>query len=82
MVDEKGLISKDNLIITNMRHIELIRESVLAIQEADQTILANMPVDCVVIDIKKAWELLGSVTGKNVQDDIVTEIFSRFCLGK
>lgn len=82
LVDEEGLTSKDNLIITNMRHIELIRESLVAIQDAEQTLLANMPVDCVVVDIKKAWELLGSMTGKNVQDDIVTEIFSRFCLGK
>ena len=41
-----------------------------------------MPVDCAVVDLREAWDLLGSITGDAVHDDMVEEIFSRFCLGK
>lgn len=69
-------------LLTNTRHIELVRQSREALERALHTIESGMPVDCAVVDIREAWELLGSITGDTVHDDIVTEIFSRFCLGK
>ena len=81
-VMEKGFLNGDNAILTNTRHIELIRQSKLALEQALQTIEEGMPVDCAIVDMRRAWELLGSITGDTVSDDIVTEIFSRFCLGK
>lgn len=69
-------------LLTNTRHIELVRQSRAALQRALDSIEAGMPVDCAVVDLRDAWDLLGSITGDTVHDDMVTEIFSRFCLGK
>lgn len=69
-------------LLTNTRHIELVRQSRQALQRALDSIEAGMPVDCAVVDLREAWELLGSITGDTVHDDMVEEIFSRFCLGK
>ena len=41
-----------------------------------------MPVDLVQIDFTHAWELLGEITGDTVQDELLTQLFSQFCLGK
>lgn len=69
-------------LLTNTRHIELVRQSRAALKRALDSIEAGMPVDCAVVDLRDAWDLLGSITGDTVHDDMVTEIFSRFCLGK
>lgn len=69
-------------LLTNTRHIELVRQSREALKRALDSIEAGMPVDCAVVDLREAWDLLGSITGDTVHDDIVEEIFSRFCLGK
>lgn len=69
-------------LLTNTRHIELVRQSRAALKRALDSIEAGMPVDCAVVDLREAWDLLGSITGDTVHDDMVTEIFSRFCLGK
>ncbi|MCF0153771.1 MAG: tRNA uridine-5-carboxymethylaminomethyl(34) synthesis GTPase MnmE [Megasphaera sp.] len=69
-------------LLTNTRHIELVRQSREALKRALDTIEAGMPVDCAVVDLREAWDLLGSITGDTVHDDMVEEIFSRFCLGK
>ena len=82
MVMEKGILDGNNAILTNTRHIELVRQSQVALDQALQTIDDGMPIDCAIVDIRQAWELLGAITGDTVSDDIVTEIFSRFCLGK
>lgn len=72
----------DSALLTNTRHIELVRQSREALKRALDSIEAGMPVDCAVVDLREAWELLGSITGDTVHDDMVEEIFSRFCLGK
>ena len=69
-------------LLTNTRHIELVRQSREALKRALDSIEAGMPVDCAVVDLREAWDLLGSITGDTVHDDMVEEIFSRFCLGK
>lgn len=82
MVMQEGFLTGENALLTNTRHIDLIRQSKVALNQALQTIRAGMPVDCAIVDMRKAWEHLGSITGETVADDIVTEIFRRFCLGK
>ena len=69
-------------LLTNTRHIELVRQSREALSRALKTMEDGMPVDFAVVDLREAWSLLGSITGDTVHDDIVEEIFSRFCLGK
>lgn len=77
-----GFTDGPSALLTNTRHIELVRQSAEALERARQSLQDGMPLDCAVIDIRQAWDTLGSITGDTVHDDIVEEIFSRFCLGK
>ncbi len=76
-------ITNDNeVIITNERHKSQIRKANQSIENAINSIRNNMPIDISSIYIKQAMEDLGEITGKNVSDDIINEIFKNFCLGK
>lgn len=77
-----GFTDGPSALLTNTRHIELVRQSAEALERARQSLQDGMPLDCAVIDIRQAWDTLGSITGDTVHDDIIEEIFSRFCLGK
>lgn len=73
---------ENEVMITNMRHKNLIIKAKEACNEAKLTIEASMPLDLVAINIKDILESLGEITGENVSEDIIKEIFARFCLGK
>lgn len=76
-------ISYDNdTIITNERHKNAIRKSRKHINNAIKTIKNNMPIDIISSDMKQILEELGKITGDTVTEDIINEIFSKFCLGK
>ena len=76
-------INLDNeVLITNIRHKDLINKAIEKIQETKDTIKRNMPIDIIAIYIKDILEALGSITGEDVSEDIINEIFSKFCLGK
>ena len=76
-------INLDNeLIITNVRHKNLICEAIKNINEVRETINNNMPLDIIAIYIKNILEDLGNITGEFVDEDIINEIFAKFCLGK
>ena len=101
---ELSEINLDNeLIITNIRHKNLITKALNNIQETKITIKNNMPIDIVAVNIKEILENLGNmnmpidiitiyikdiledlgeITGEVVTEDIINEIFSKFCLGK
>jgi len=69
-------------LITNMRQKEQVERALGRIQEAMHSIQKEMPIDIIAIDIKETLEELGKITGDNVTEDIINEIFSKFCLGK
>ena len=73
---------KDATYISNIRHISLLEQAVDALKEVINGIEFGMPVDLVQIDLKRAWDALGEVTGESVQDELITQLFSQFCLGK
>lgn len=76
-------INFDNdVIITNLRHKNLISRAIENVKKSRETVNENMPVDIISIYIKDILEDLGNITGEFVTDDIINEIFSRFCLGK
>ena len=76
-------ISNNNeLLITNERHKTQIRKAKENIEKAMETIESLMPVDIISIHIKEALSDLGEITGENVSQNIIDEIFSKFCLGK
>ncbi len=69
-------------IVTNSRHQYLINQSLISLEKAINTINEGMPLDIIAIDVKDILENLGKITGKNVSEDVINEIFSKFCLGK
>ena len=76
-------INFDNdIIITNLRHKNLITKALENVKKAKENTLNNMPIDIIAIFIKDILEDLGSITGEFVTDDIINEIFAKFCLGK
>ena len=76
-------INLDNdVIITNLRHKNLISKAIENVKKARNTVKDNMPIDIIAIFVKDILEDLGKITGEYVTDDIINEIFSKFCLGK
>lgn len=73
---------KDATYISNIRHISLLEQAIQALEEVVDGIDLGMPVDLVQIDLTRAWDALGEVTGDSVQDELITQLFSQFCLGK
>jgi len=69
-------------IVTNVRHKDLIAKAMESIKEAQNTVNSQMPIDIIAINIKDAMESLSKITGEDVSEDIIREIFSKFCLGK
>jgi len=76
-------INVDNdVIVTNLRHKNLISKAIGNVKKAKNTVQENMPIDIIAIFIKDILEDLGNITGEVVTDDIINAIFSKFCLGK
>ncbi len=70
------------IVITNVRQKNLINKAIENVKKAKETLKQKMPLDIIAIFIKDILEDLGSITGEIVTDDIIDEIFSKFCLGK
>ncbi len=68
--------------VSNVRHIQLLKQTLQALEDAKEAMEANMPIDLVQIDVTRAWELLGEIVGDTVQDSLIDQLFSQFCLGK
>lgn len=76
-------INLDNeIIITNIRHKNLITKAIENVRKTKETINKKMPLDIIAIFIKDILEDLGNITGEIVNEDIINEIFAKFCLGK
>jgi tRNA modification GTPase len=69
-------------LINNLRHQQALSEAAEHIQSAEQALLAGISSDLAGIDIENACFALGKITGSSVSDQVLEEIFSRFCLGK
>ncbi|WP_421732190.1 tRNA uridine-5-carboxymethylaminomethyl(34) synthesis GTPase MnmE [Carnobacterium divergens] len=73
---------RDATYVSNVRHIALLHDAEAALDEVINGIESGMPVDLVQIDMTRCWDLLGEITGDSVQDELLTQLFSQFCLGK
>lgn len=73
---------KDASYISNTRHIALLEKASQALGDVVAGIEAGMPVDLVQIDMTRCWDFLGEIVGDSVQDELITQLFSQFCLGK
>lgn len=72
----------EEILLTNIRHKNLIDMAISSIEKAMESIDGSMPLDLVSIDITDAADYLGQITGESVSEDVMHEIFSKFCLGK
>ena len=76
-------ITADNeILITNLRHKKIIEKAIKHTEEAKKDLQNGMPIDIISINIKSVLEDLAEITGENVTEDILKDIFSKFCLGK
>jgi tRNA modification GTPase len=73
---------RDFNYLSNVRHIMKVKEAKQALENVLESIKLDMPVDVYAIDLTRAWRLLGDILGENYQDDLLTELFTKFCLGK
>lgn len=69
-------------IVTNARHKNMLERAATSLGEAINAASGGIPLEFMEIDIRNAYEELGFITGDSVQDDVIDEVFSRFCLGK
>ena len=73
---------KDLTYLSDARSISLLKKSLEKIEDAINNIKNTSPIDMVELDLKNSWELLGKIIGETYTDELIDELFSRFCLGK
>ncbi|HHG83403.1 MAG TPA: tRNA uridine-5-carboxymethylaminomethyl(34) synthesis GTPase MnmE [Bacteroidetes bacterium] len=80
----RGLIDRpdEEVIISNVRHVEALRQTLLALDEVAEGIAAGLPSDLMTIDIRMALHYLGGITGEISTDEVLGNIFGKFCIGK
>ncbi|MDJ1091347.1 tRNA uridine-5-carboxymethylaminomethyl(34) synthesis GTPase MnmE [Macrococcus caseolyticus] len=74
--------NQDMTYVSNARHISLLKSAKASIGDAISAAELGVPVDMIQIDLIKTWELLGEVIGESVDDGLIDQLFSQFCLGK
>lgn len=72
----------DEILLTNTRHVQALEKACDYLEGAIKAVSNDLPGDFVTIDVRGAWESLGMVTGDTVDEDILDQIFSQFCIGK
>ncbi|UJL46406.1 tRNA uridine-5-carboxymethylaminomethyl(34) synthesis GTPase MnmE [Virgibacillus sp. NKC19-16] len=72
----------DLTYVSNVRHIQLLKQANLALEDAMEGIDMGMPLDIIQIDVTRAWEFLGEIIGDTASDGLINQLFSQFCLGK
>ena len=79
---EGSIDFNDEVLITNVRHKTALQNALNSLNMVKQSIENQMPEDFLTIDLMDAYEQLGTIIGEAVEDDLVNEIFGKFCMGK
>ena len=79
---EGSIDFNDEVLITNVRHKTALQNALKSLYMVKQSIENQMPEDFLTIDLMDAYEQLGTIIGEAVEDDLVNEIFGKFCMGK
>lgn len=82
MVHGGKVTQKDSVMVNNVRHIELLQKGRDSLNDAFAMVQKKEALDFIEVDVKNAYEFLGEIIGETVSDDIIDEVFARFCLGK
>ena len=74
--------SSDITYVSNARHISLLHLAKATITDAIEAAQTDVPVDMIQIDVTRTWEILGEIVGDTVEESLLDQLFSQFCLGK
>ena len=72
----------DEVIVSSLRHVELLKQAHASLAAVTESIRMEMPEDFYTVDLMDAYRALGQIIGASVEDDLVNEIFGKFCMGK
>lgn len=76
------LETADLTYLSSARSIGILEQTLESINEIEKGIENNIPIDIIELDIKEAWNLLGTITGESYEDELIDQLFTQFCLGK
>ena len=82
LFNANAFLNKNLTYFTNVRQITLLKQAIVSLNDAYQGVLNNSEIDMIEIDLKLAWERLGDIIGANYTEELIDNLFSRFCLGK
>lgn len=82
MVYSGQVQEKEGAFINNLRQASLLEQAKGHLVAVIETVDQGMPPDCIVVDLRDAWDKLGEITGDTVGEDIIDQIFTKFCIGK
>lgn len=71
-----------NAVLSNVRHFQAVSQAIKDLANFQENLQAGLSFDLLVIDLQHAWEILGTISGETVEEDLLDIIFSKFCLGK
>ena len=77
-----NITSTDPTYLNNARSISILNKCLDKVGEVEQAVKNNMPIDMIELDIKSIWEELGTINGSTYEEELLDEMFKRFCLGK
>ncbi len=82
MFNLNELETKDPTYLNNSRSISILKKCAKRIEDIEESLSNNMPIDMIELDIKTIWEELGKINGSTYEEELLDEMFKRFCLGK
>lgn len=78
----KEIETKDPTYLTNAKSLSILKECLKKVADIEEGLKNNQPIDMIELDIKNIWEELGKINGTSYEDELLDEMFQRFCLGK
>ena len=82
MFNFEQISTKDYNYLTNVRQISLAKNAYQKLIDVENALKENLPVDMIEIDLRDCFDILGEITGKTYSDEIIDNLFERFCVGK
>ncbi len=82
MFNFEKIEQEDYTYLSSARSISLMKRALDSLNQVEDGINNNMPIDMIEIDLKDVWNLLGEVIGENYSEELIDQLFSQFCLGK
>ena len=82
MFNIEEIETKDPTYLSNSRSISILKKCLKRVEDIEESLNNNIPIDMIELDIKNIWEELGTINGATYEDELLDEMFKRFCLGK